>query len=303
MNIIPLSYSIPDEYIVKTVPDKTRLFSEVIPGGRSNYLYKAGEEDKYIEQYRSSRFAYTSKKGGWDCLRHYEILAAGCIPVFTDLDECPSNTMTSFPKALIKEACAALLPWEDSKEELYKSYVIKLLDHCRNHCSTSASAGRFLSFFHKVKKVLLIQCNPGENYTRELLSIGLRRTLGSDYVDYPKIDVLYKDCELGSKYGNGFTYGGKLDNIDIDRSNIESRIKSHEFDLIIFGKVGRDEGGEGYIPHMPLWQTVSSVYGRDEIVFLYGGDGCQTLTNLNSPYTSHLMQHATRATCFVRELN
>jgi hypothetical protein len=149
----------------------------------------------------------------------------------------------------------------------------------------------------------MIQCHAGENYTRELLSIGLRRTLGTDFIDYPRLDVLYKDCDLSRKYGNGFTYGGRLDDMGIDRANIEARIESHEFDLIIFGKVGRDEGGEGYIPHMPFWKAVESAYGREEILFLYGGDGCQNLKDLSSPYTQHLLQHAPHAICFVRELS
>ena len=38
------------------------------------------------------------KKNGWDCLRHYEILANGSIPLFIKLDDCPNNTLTSFPK-------------------------------------------------------------------------------------------------------------------------------------------------------------------------------------------------------------
>ena len=62
MNIHPFPYAIPDEYIVETVPDKKRIFSEVIPDGNKSYKYKAGEEKAYVDQYRESRFAYTSKR-------------------------------------------------------------------------------------------------------------------------------------------------------------------------------------------------------------------------------------------------
>ena len=212
------------------------------------------------------------------------------------------------------EACSKLLPWsasasasdsDTSKIELYNSYVVKLLDHCRKHCSTSAMAERFLNAMHlkgsEVRpKILMIRCHEGENYTRELLSIGLRRALGADFVDYPRIDVLYSDCDLKSKYGNGFTYGGHLEPIDIDRNNIEDRIKAKEFDVIIYGKVGPDEGAEGRIP-LPFWSTVKAVYKKSEIAFLYGGDGCQDM-NKSNPYTEHLLTHARSATCFVREL-
>jgi hypothetical protein len=35
---------------------------------------------------------------------------------------------------------------------------------------------------------------------------------------------------------------------------------------------------------------------------LYGGDGCQNLQDLGNPYTQHLLRHASKAVCFVREL-
>ena len=302
MNIHPLSYAIPDEYIVADVPEKTHLLSDVVPGNRYTYAYRVGEEEAYLNQYRVSRFAETSKKGGWDCLRHYEIIASGCIPVFKDLDTCPQNTMTTFPKALVVEACAALLPWNPGKEALYDLYVRKLLDHCRRECSVSALAQRFLAPFPGAKRVLMIQCQPGENYSREFLSIGLRRSLGNSFIDYPKIDVLYKGCDMSRKHGNGFIYGGKLDDIEIDRGRIEERIAAKEFDLVVYGKVGRDELHEGSIPRLPLWSLVQASYPRNQIAFLYGGDGCQNLRDLGNPYTRHLLEHATNAVCFVREL-
>jgi len=301
MNIIPLPYAIPDEYIVTEVPLKTCIFSSVQPGNRSNYHYGPGEEEAYHAQYRASRFAYTEKKGGWDCLRHYEILAAGCIPVFTGLEACPSNTMVTFPKALVLEACAQLLPWSPDKEALYDLYVRRLLAHCRAHCSVSALTRRFLEPLPIAYRVLMIRCHEGENYTRELLALGLRRRLGADFVDYPKIDVLYKGCDLSRCHGNGFTYGGKLEDMKVDRENLEARIRAREFDLVIYGKVGRDELGEGSLP-LALWSAVSESYDRSQIAFLYGGDGCQNLENMDNPYTQHLVRHATKAICFVREL-
>jgi hypothetical protein len=41
-----------------------------------------------------SYFAFTHKRGGWDCMRHYEILASGCVPYMADiqtLDSAPLN--------------------------------------------------------------------------------------------------------------------------------------------------------------------------------------------------------------------
>jgi len=85
--IHPITFSIPKEKIVSKVPFKTKLVSDMIPGDIKTYIYYT--EKDYYNEYRQSMFAITFKKGGWDCMRHYEILANGCIPYFQNLEECP----------------------------------------------------------------------------------------------------------------------------------------------------------------------------------------------------------------------
>lgn len=104
MPIYPISFSIPTSKIVVDVFEKTRLLAYIIPGCKDTYIYKT--EQDYYQGYRESWFALTCKKGGWDCLRHYEIIANGCIPLFLDLDDCPEQTMTTFPKHVIKKSNA-----------------------------------------------------------------------------------------------------------------------------------------------------------------------------------------------------
>jgi hypothetical protein len=307
-NRIPFPYAIPDEYVVAKVPEKTRIFAELDPsfGGKATYKFGAGQQSEYYKHYQESRFAITRKKGGWDCLRHYEILMNGCIPVFEGLEHCPSKTMYFFPKDLVTAACRELLPWDSSKEDRYKMYVERLLAHCRQHCTVSAMTRWFFSNMPALPsnpKILLLMCARGENYTRELFSVGLRRALGSNFVDYPKNEVLYDSCDLSTKYGNGFTYGGLLhDETPIDRSDIEERIKRHEFDCVIYGPIGHDEGGMGWYPNMPFISDVRQAYTSSEIVFLYGGDGMQDMPTPENHYTRHILLHEKIATCFVREL-
>jgi hypothetical protein len=43
-------------------------------------------EEEYYNEYKKSYFAITTKKCGWDCMRHYEILANGCIPYFLNIE-------------------------------------------------------------------------------------------------------------------------------------------------------------------------------------------------------------------------
>ena len=48
-----------------------------------------------------SRFGLTTKRWGWDCLRHYEYSAYGVLPYFFDLPVAPNNSVASLPRHLL----------------------------------------------------------------------------------------------------------------------------------------------------------------------------------------------------------
>ena len=88
-NIYPLGFSIPECCIQPVnIKLKQKEFATVIPGKSITYIFK-NKLNEYNYDYEISKFGFTFKKGGWDCLRHYEILANNCIPFFIDIDECP----------------------------------------------------------------------------------------------------------------------------------------------------------------------------------------------------------------------
>ena len=317
-NIYPLSYGICDEDIIPYIPDKHHIWAEIIPGFSETYRFGPDDESSYKDMYRSSRFAFTWKKGGWDSLRHYEILANGCIPCFRDLDQCPRTSLTTFPKTLLKNAMNELLPWKESEsyKQNYQEYLKKLLDHMRKSCTTSAMANYVLSILplREKPKVLFLTGNIGVNYTREFLFIGLNRlckSLGGECIMHPQLPFLYNDCkreDIIHKHGMGYGYSKKLNktlhseiNPPSD-SDIQRSIESKHWDFIVYGKTGPDEGREGSIPDMPYWNHVFTHYTSDTIVFLYGGDGCQSMKHRNH-YFTHLEQHSKYGHCFVRELD
>jgi len=310
-NIYPLSYCIPDECIVNddVLRKKNIEIAPLIPGEKSTYSYGPGQEKEYNEMYQKSLFAHTMKKGGWDCLRHYEIMANGCIPIFKDLDNCPPDILTTFPKELIKEANSKLLSWNYDNKIEYDIYVKKLLQHVREHCSASSTAEYFvkkMSHLPRIKNILLIMGDIGVNYTRETFWIGMKRYIqkkGGVAVEYPKLDFLYESFPKEKNlYGNGFTYSRRLkDDYSFSDKEIEDKIKNKFFDVVIYGKVGPDEGYEGSMNGMAHWDTVINNYTRDEIVFLYGGDECIDLRT-NNRYSQHILYHSQYGHCFVREL-
>lgn len=94
--LYPITFSIPKEKIYNEEYTKEKQFAKIDPNNKLTYIYD--NENEYYNDYRTSIFGYTQKKAGWDCLRHYEIIANKCIPIFRNLQDCPENTLYYFPK-------------------------------------------------------------------------------------------------------------------------------------------------------------------------------------------------------------
>jgi len=311
--IFPLAYCIPDEVLDNTALDKPNIWAELIPGETQTYRFDFLQEKEYYEMYKKSKFAITQKKGGWDCLRHYEIIANKCIPFFKNLQNCPKHTLCTIPKQLILKAMAELLPYKPAEyEDKYNKYSENIFTHFRENCTTSANTRYILSKIpnsEKINNILLIGCDPGVNYTREMTWIGMIRNYSENkhavIGEYPRIPYLYNNFDEHSKktlHGQGFTYTKRLQYTEaLTDKDIINKTISGFWDIIIFGKVGPDEGYMGTLPNLPLWTNIVDRYTREQIIFLYGGDECYNLTN-NNKYSRHLIQHADFGRCFVREL-
>lgn len=103
-NLHPISFCIPAvKMAMLPFPPKTKEMGAVLPGKLETYIFKENEEALYYKDYQESFYGLTMKKAGWDCMRHYEILANRCIPYFIDLDTCPPRIMTHLPKEFIQE--------------------------------------------------------------------------------------------------------------------------------------------------------------------------------------------------------
>ena len=106
----PIAFSFPEEKIVSTLPTKLKRFpvhivdKEVagLVGGQPVYPF-ASEAD-YYRDLQASSFGITTKRAGWDCMRHYEIAANGAVPCFRDLDTKPA---TCAPHGLHEGNCVA----------------------------------------------------------------------------------------------------------------------------------------------------------------------------------------------------
>jgi hypothetical protein len=129
----PIYFAIPEESVLTTVPKKTKEYATIIPGDYTTYIYDT--ELEYARGYQEAYFGITHKKGGWDCLRHYEILMNGCIPYFPDILYCPSTTMVSFPKKLVLECNNDFAGGELTEGDCDK-YIDLLLKYTKQNLTT-----------------------------------------------------------------------------------------------------------------------------------------------------------------------
>ena len=278
--IHPISFSVPEEKIFEILDVrsmKKRILSNLVPGDMTTYVYTT--EKDYNHQYRESYFAYTKKKGGWDCMRHYEIMANGCIPLFQSIEDCPVNTMALCPKHLFVEAnrlySARFVGKEvDSlREEDIREYTIllkKITKYTQNYLTTAKMAKYVInkSGLENVSKILYLSGCVGPDYLRCLTLHGLKKLFGRCCHDYPKIEHIYKSKNIKylELYGKGMTYTNLIEptlrNDELDKS-IQEDILEKRYDMIIYGSYHRG---------IPFYETVCKTYEPNRIIMMCGED-------------------------------
>lgn len=268
MSVFPITFSIPEEKIVPCVPVKTKFQSTLIPGNLSTYIYNTGTE--YYDQYKESMFAITTKKAGWDCMRHYEILANGCVPYFPYIEQCPTNTMALLPKDLLKQANALYKKNSSIDSEEYLLLANQLLDYTRDHLTTIKMAQYILktSNHSTSTKILFLSSRTDPDYLRCVTLHGFKTLFGKGCHDYPKIPHIYKNQPINYSglYGKGITYtnliSSELHSNESDQT-MENDIEMKVYDLIIYGSYHRG---------MPFYNMVMKYYKASDVVLLCGED-------------------------------
>lgn len=94
----PISFGIPACKVVPEIPAKTKqMVTHVVDPEvakhftGSNVSYAFADEAAYYRDLQTSIFGVTTKRSGWDCLRHYELAANACIPCFKNLSAKPAT--------------------------------------------------------------------------------------------------------------------------------------------------------------------------------------------------------------------
>ena len=96
---------------------------------------------------------------------------------------------------------------------------------------------------------------------------GLRSLFGSDVTDLHHLWHMSKNVDKNSLihkfHGRGFTLSGTLDDIEIDRTDIDNKIKNRYFDFIVYGAIYR------CVDKLDL---VLQYYTKNKIIFIDGDD-------------------------------
>jgi hypothetical protein len=293
----PITFSIPNEKIIVDIPKKTRILSPLVPGLLHTYIYD--DELSYYNQYKESMFAITTKKSGWDCCRHYEILACGTIPYFINIHDCPINTMALLPKNLIMEGNElyekiSKYDFNEIPQDLIDEYYIlldELLKYTRRYLTTRSMASYILAESDNIdaKKILYLSNDLSPDYLRCLTLHGFKGKFGLNCTDYPKIPHMYKNEQIqyDKLYGKGITYSNLLDQNLHNRENenqIIENIKNKKYDVIIYGSLHRG---------ILFYDLVMNYYEPKKVIFLCGEDIHSCCHNKFRFIGHH---------CFVREL-
>ena len=152
----PVSFSFPKEKICPAPPKKTKLAAVNNPQRPETYVFD--NEADYYADYQASLFGVTCKKAGWDCLRHYELLANHCAPLFWDLAQCPPGTLFRYPKA---QAMELLTLFRQKGQDYFQTQegfsqwarlMNDMLHVLRRDLTTEAMARYILDVWIKIKR-------------------------------------------------------------------------------------------------------------------------------------------------------
>ena len=245
--VYPIEFAIFEEKLRVPSKAKDRAFAAHIPGKP----YPFSLEEEYDNDYAASYYAFTMKKGGWDCMRHWEILASGTVPYFSNLEHLPANTMRGFPRKAIeklmklpgvlvtvnvttKQCCDEIgsfaIDWNVFPKRVYNRLNLLLHQYSKRHLTTRALARSMLNVTGQgnASKVLMILdrldcCREGQSGSRVLADYldltvfhGFKLLLGRNFHSYPlDLEFMYDDFPAEKAlqmYGKGFTYSRRLQN-------------------------------------------------------------------------------------------
>lgn len=160
---LPISFKFPSCHPLSNNKEtkKSMLLAPCDPRFKGSYIQSVGDagvnyvfstEESYYRNYQDSLFAFTTKKSGWDCMRHYEILAANCLPVFPDIVSAPVFTMNEWDRKLQLKVNALWLELSNVNQpvpiEYYMPIWHDLMSEFQNLFNTKMKTEHYQTIFN-----------------------------------------------------------------------------------------------------------------------------------------------------------
>ncbi len=120
-NVFPISFAFPESKIsVRSVPKEKLLPEHIVDEEIALRITKSesyvfDNEADYFHDLQISKFGITTKRAGWDCMRHYEIAANKSIICFKNLDK---KSPMCAPKGLNSSNCIIYSDYDDLMRQI-----------------------------------------------------------------------------------------------------------------------------------------------------------------------------------------
>lgn len=292
--VYPIWFGLPDSVVptFDATDAKSKVFHYSPMDPRHPSSYKFDTVESYMDQYKKSWFGITMKKGGYDCMRHLEIIAAGCIPVM-EMRGIPFGTMFPYPKKLLQYVY-------ENQMEISIENRLEIRKVLRANFERYLKASQIVKYMfdvtgtdvESIKKVLFIDeaASFHQNYLTTTVYYGLISLLGHDKIDVVyEMPYLFDDYtgDTSKLYGKGYNYAKCLPASQKTRRVAWKDVNIDDYDLIVLGEFSRN--------YSKVAKVLSASTAKTWIL-----DG-EDIRNVRLPYVKEVLSRCSAA--FVRELS
>ncbi|MEY2900164.1 MAG: Only Syngen Nebraska virus 5, partial [Actinomycetota bacterium] len=183
---------------------RPHFLSTTYPGEAHSYT----NWDEYLNEYRGSHFALSTKKGGWDTFRHLEVLFAGAIPLMPGLASSPNFSLAHYPKTTLSAILRSLISEGPAVPDDATHDFLSRWAH--QHLTTKSMAEFLLEMSNIQGNVVFLDraLQARTDYLSAFTFIGLSQVLGSSLRAAWEPSYLFDDFEGDTLrlYGKGFGY-------------------------------------------------------------------------------------------------
>ena len=221
---------------------------------------------EYRKEYERAYWGITHKKGGWDCMRHLEILSSSCLPLMYDAKKIPKWTMNYYPKNSMRFLNDKFLEKPFIPGEATRTYFEAWFDTWLTPEAMVNNMFKLIGNKSKLKKILFIDdsLHSQIDYLSILTLVGLTRVAGVNldiWEYYPEYLSENYSGKTGELYGRGFSFSKSISKKPHVIS--KSEVIPHEYDYVVIG---------GALQNKDSLSKYIKLFSGKRVILLLGND-------------------------------